>query len=392
MFTSSIFAQLLKQLPRDKVSRLAKLHGSDRWRKSFRTWDHLVAMLAVQFSGASSLRDLETVLNSRQEHLYHLGSKRVSRSTLSEANQTRGHAVFKDLALSMLRLARRDAGELKDVVSILDASLIRLAGRGHDWADATCTRAHNQGLKLHVQFAPAAEEVEFVTVTNGNVNDITVGRAVALEAGRIYVFDKGYCDYGWWDEIARTGSRFVTRLKTNAGFVVSQEHEIADGQAAFILGDQTIRLSNTRPRAGKVNPLAGKPLRLIEIPHPGGRGKPFWIVSNDLTSSARQIADWYKQRWAIELVFKWLKQNLKIKRFIGQSRNAILIQIYVAIIAYVLLQLFRRLTAGQTVERLKDLLVYVASNLFSRPKTQHWRRRRRREAAFTQPDLWTQTP
>tara|TARA_R110002124_G_scaffold216847_1_gene382647 strand:+ start:111 stop:1286 length:1176 start_codon:yes stop_codon:yes gene_type:complete len=391
MFTSSIFAQLLKLIPRDTVARLVDQHGSDRWRKSFRTWDHVVAMLAVQFSGAGSLRDLETILNSHKEHLYHLGSKRVSRSTLSEANQTRGHEVFRDLAVSMLPLARRDAGELKDVVSILDASPIRLAGRGHDWADETCTWAHNQGLKLHVQFAPAAEQVEFVEVSNGNVNDITVGREISLEAGRIYVFDKGYCDYNWWNDIAEAGSGFVTRLKTNAAFAVKKERKIANSQAGYILADQIIELTNAKPRAGKVNHLAGKPLRLIEIPHPGGKNKRFWIVSNDLTSSADQIADWYKQRWAIELLFKWLKQNLKIKRFIGESRNAILIQIYVAIIAYVLLKLFRKMSPGGDFDRLKDAVVYIANNLFYRPKTQKWRRRRRREIAQTQPELWPAT-
>lgn len=391
MFSSSIFAQLLKLVPRDDFARLIGRHGSDRWRKSFRAWDHLVAMLAVQFSGLSSLRDLETVLNSHANHLYHFGSGRVSRSTLSDANRDRDSAVFRDLAVSMLPGLRRDAGELKDVLSILDSSLIRLSGRGHDWALATRTRSHNQGLKLHVQFAPHTERVEFVKVTASNVNDITVGHEVSIQADRIYVFDKGYCDYNWWHKIAEAGSIFVTRLKTNAAFEVIEERSIAADQAELIVSDRLIKLTNAKPRGGKINQLAGVPLRLVQIPHPGGTNKTFWIVSNDLKASAEQVAGCYKQRWAIELVFKWLKQNLKIKSFVGENRNAILIQIYVAIIAYVLLKRFHKMAAGQHLVRLKDVLVYVANNLFCRPKTEVWQRRRRQQQAQIQPNLWPQT-
>jgi len=388
MFTSSIFAQLLKLIRRDDFSRLVDLHKSDHWRKSFMTWDHLVAMLAAQFSGASSLRDLETVLDSRSNHLYHLGSAGVSRSTLSEANRTRDHGVFRDLAASMLPYVKRDADELGHVMSILDSSPIRLLGRGHDWSVATRTRANNQGLKLHVQFAPEAGNLEFVQVTDSNINDLTVGREISIEAGRIYVFDKGYCDYNWWNDIAEAGSTFVTRLKINAAFAVVEERNIEASQTDLILCDKVIKLTNASPRAGKINHLAGAHLRLIEIPHPANKGKPFWIVSNDLTATAEQIAGWYKQRWAIELVFKWLKQNLKIKRFIGESRNAILIQIHVAIIAYVLLRLFQKMRAGKNFKRLKDVLVYITNNLFSRPRTIKLRRRKRIKSIIAQPELW----
>lgn len=388
MFTSSIFAQLLKLIPRDDLTASVARHKSDRWRKSFQTWDHLVAMLAGQLSGAGSLRDLETVFNSQDSQRYHLGCGAVRRSTLSDANKQRDSVVFRDLALSMLSGSRRDVTELKKVISIIDASLIRLGGRGHDWAVATRTRSHNQGLKLHVQYAPQGERVEFIDVTDGNASDISVGRDLSLQADRIYVFDKGYCDYNWWHSIVEAGSRFVTRMKTNAAFKVVQERKISSEQAALILADNDIQLTNAKPGAGKTNLLAGHPLRLVQIPHPGGKDKPFWIVSNDLKASPEQIADWYKQRWGIELLFKWLKQNLKIKSFLGQNRNAILIQIYVAIIAYVLLKRFHNMTAKSQHKRLKDLLVYVKTNLFRRPKTELWQQRRRRHKAQHQPGLW----
>lgn len=388
MFSSSIFAQLLKLLPRDEVRRLASHHRSDHWCKNFTTCDHLVAMLAGQLSGAASLRDLETVLNSQENHRYHLRCGAVRRSTLSDANRSRDSVVFRDLALSLLSGSKRAVGELKTVISLVDSSPIKLSGRGHGWTLATCTRSYNRGLKLHVQFAPQADRVELVEVTDNNVNDISVGRELELEAGRIYVFDKGYCDYNWWHSIAGTGAIFVTRLKVNAAFEVIEERAIPVELAEDILQDQFIRLTNARPRGGKTNELAGVPLRLVQIPHPGGKKTPFWIVSNDLQASADEIAGYYKQRWGIELLFKWLKQNLKIKSFLGESRNAVLIQIYVAIIAYVLLKQFHKLAGKNQHARLKDLVVYVSNNLFSRPKTEIWRKRKRRQQAQIQPEFW----
>jgi len=389
MFTSSIFAQLLKLVPQRIFDVAVERHQSDRWRKSFRTWDHLVALLAVQFSGAASLRDVETVINSHSNHLYHLKCKQVRRSTLSEANQTRHHEVFRDIALSMLSQAKRDAGELKTLISILDASVISLSGRGHDWAIETRTRNKTQGLKLHVQYAPGADLVEFVKITGNNICDIAMGREIQIEEGRIYVFDRGYCDYNWWHDIAKAGSRFVTRLKTNAAFATTEERQVPHSDDSTVIRDRVIKLTNASPRAGKKNTLAGEPLRLVEITHPKDKDKPFWIVSNDLDATADQIAAWYKQRWAIELMFKWLKQNLKIKRFIGESHNAILIQIYVAIIAYMLLRAFHKLGVNSYLERLKDVLVYVRNNLFERPQTFKLQRLKHQERLRSQPELWS---
>ncbi len=388
MFTASIFSQLLKLVPRDQFGQLIDRHGSDRWYKRFGCWDHLVTMLAGQFSAVSSLRDLETVFNCHDTQHYHLGCDGVRRSTLSDANKHRDSVVFRDLAMLMLSGCKGDVRELRSVISVLDSSPIRLSGRGHGWALASRTRSHNQGLKLHVQFAPQDEQVEFVDVTDNTVNDVNVGRELAIEAGRIYVFDKGYCDYNWWNSIAEAGALFVTRLKVNAAFEVVEERAIPPCQVNLVMSDQVIRLTNTNPGAGRTNKLAGVPLRLVRIPHPGGKTRPFWIVSNDLQAGADEIANCYKQRWSIELLFKWLKQNLQINNFLGENRNAILIQIYVAIIAYVLLNRFHKLVGKCRYVRLKDVLVYISNNLFIRPKTELWRRQRLRKHQHSQPELW----
>ena len=388
MFTASIFSQLLKLVPRDQFCQLVDQHGSDRWYKRFGSWDHLVTMLAGQFSAVSSLRDLETVFNSHDTQHYHLGCNGVRRSTLSDANKQRDSAVFRDLAMAMLSGCKGDVRELRSVISVLDSSPIRLSGRGHDWALASRTRSHNQGLKLHVQMAPQDERVEFIKVTDNTVNDINVGRGLAVEPGRIYVFDKGYCDYNWWNSIDEAGASFVTRLKVNAAFEVIEERVTTPCQAGLVLSEQVIRLTNTNPGAGRTNKLAGVPLRLVRIPHPGGKTRPFWIVSNDLQASADEIADRYKQRWSIELLFKWLKQNLQINNFLGENRNAILIQIYVAIIAYLLLQRFHKMVGKNQHARLKDVLVYISNNLFLRPRTERWRRQKLQKRRQSQPELW----
>ena len=136
-------------------------------------------------------------------------------------------------------------------------------------------------------------------------------------------------DFNWWLEIIEAGSHFVTRIKTNAAYKVLKTRAPDDDEDNNVRKDQIIELTNKAPRAGKINKLAGRKLRLIEIEHPGGKNRPFLIISDMLDVTASQIASYYKQRWSIELLFKWIKQNLKIKRFMGESRNAILIQIHV---------------------------------------------------------------
>ena len=333
MFSSSIIGEVLKLLPRDLVSSCVGEHRSDRWRKHFKTWDHLVALVVAQLSEAGSLRDLETVLNQHEKHHYHLHTGPLRRSTLSDANQGRSYEVFRDIALALMEHQSRRSSELKNLVTVLDSSQITLRGRGKNWARKQRTRSNHSALKLHVQYDHDSQYPSYVEVSDVTVNDVVQAQGLSLDSNRIYVFDKGYCDYNWWKRIADTEARFVTRLKRNAAFKAVETRSIEEEDQGLILKDQVIELTNKTPRAGAKNELAGIPLRLIEIKHPAGKDQPFWIVSNDLKASAAQIAGWYKQRWSIELLFKWLKQNLKIKSFIGESRNAILIQLFCAIIA-----------------------------------------------------------
>jgi IS4 transposase len=371
-----MLSEILKLLPRPEIKKIIDQHQGDRYTKTFKSWDHLIAMVTGQLAGVTSLRELEVTLNSHPECHYHLHTKNVKRSTLSDANNNRDFSIFRDITHSVIPLLSKQKKALNNFLTVLDASPLQLNGRGHDWANATLSRAHNKGLKLHVQYNHSEDYIEYVEVDNATLNDITVAQRLSLEANRIYVFDKGYCDYNWWKEIADKGSTFVTRLKKNASYTIEKSFEIARNDKGFILKDQIITLSNRHPRAKKVNELAGISLRLVEIKHPSGKDAPFIIITNDLKASAQCIASWYKERWSIELLFKWLKQNLKIKRFMGESRNAIMIQIFVALISYILLKLYKDITGN--LLRLKDVCTLVKSNLFTRPKLYNRKRERRR--------------
>ena len=344
--------------------------------------DHLVAMLGGQLAGVGSLRDIENLFDTHQTQLYHLHCKGVKKSTLGDANKARDYQVFADIAQEMIALSGRKARQTKALLSVLDSSPIRLQGRGYGWAGKSCTRNANQGLKLHLLLMPNEGALDYAAVTDMNVNDITDARSMKLESGRIYVFDKGYCDYNWWHEIIEAGSHFVTRLKKNAAYKRLETRPLLPDEDDNILGDQIIELTNKAPRGGQKNKLAGRKLRLVEIKHPGGKKGRFFIISDMMEATAREIAQAYKQRWSIELLFKWIKQNLKIKRFMGESRNAVLIQIFVAIIAYLLVLLYKSLLGKAHTGRLKDLIVSLKTGLFSPRKNFH---RRRKEQPEIQP-------
>ncbi len=369
MFEPTTLHRIIQLLPDRLVEEAVRRHNSDRYRKRFHTRAHLLALLVAQLGAVSSLRDVEILTRRHQRRLYHPGGVATPRSTLSHANNTRRWQVFADIAQGLIAMQGRKLRQrFKQMMAALDSTPIRVAGRGSAWAEKTRTRHGNQGLKLHLMIEVDTATLQWAQTSDMNVNDISMGRELALEKGYIYLFDKGYYDYNWWRDILDAGAHFVTRLKRNAAYTVIEERS-CDGE--HILADQIICLSNARPRAGAINRLAGQPLRLVRIPHPGGKKEPFLIVSSLLDAPAEEVAEAYRKRWRIEVVFKWLKQNLKVKRFMGESRNAILVQLWVAVIAWLLLREYHRLvTKADTASgamRLRDIRVLVAATLFHPP-------------------------
>jgi len=311
VFDSSTFSNVLKQIPRDQFKKIKELCKSDKHYKSFSSWNHLVVMLYSQFSGYNSLRDIVTGFNLNNNHHYHLNCNKIARSTIADANASRNPAVFKEFLMRIIQSKNRKCRkEVEEVIRIIDSSPIKLQSRGHEWAKETKTRASCQGLKLHIEYGPKEQEIDYVTVTDANVNDITVAKKMQLQSGTIYVHDKGYYDYNWWQEIIDKGSNFVTRIKSNASYEILEDKEISEDDRGFIISDQVIRFTNKRPRGGKINSLFGTKLRLITVKHLSQVNKTLELVSSLHNHSAIEIANIYKGRWAIELFFKWIKQNL----------------------------------------------------------------------------------
>lgn len=389
MYRNTRFCELLKGLPRRVINNAVKAHKADRYCKGFRAWNHLVAMIYGQVSGSKSLRELEEGFNSQPLHHYHLGCGEIKRSTLADANTRRSSEIFRVVCEVLIAQAhKRLKREAKGLLYLLDSSPISLKGLGYDQWTLDNTNYRTQGLKIHMAIASKEATPAFLELSAPNVNDVTIGRHLVLEKGATYVFDKGYNDYNWWFSIEKAKARFVTRFKINAGIETQSERHIPESERDTILEDCVVSFKNSRPGGHRVNEYFETNLRKISVHRPDHKG-PMIIATNDMKSSAKTIADLYKKRWEVELFFKWIKQNLKIKRFLGCSENAVKIQIYTALIAYLLGQIYRRRSgyAGS----LKMFFVILQACLFQRPEIDEEMRRRynqkEEDDSFMQPEL-----
>ncbi|ACI53849.1 transposase IS4 family protein [Rhizobium leguminosarum bv. trifolii WSM2304] len=328
---NSVFHDVLKRIPWTAFERLVEEHQADKHVRRLSTKSQLIALLYGQLAGATSLREIVGSLQSHGTRLYHLGARPVSRSTFADANGLRPSAVFAELFAQMVARAGRGLKRaVGEAVYLIDGSSLSLAGAGSQWArfsDQAC------GAKMHVVYDANAERPIYAAVTPANVNDITAAKEMPIEAGATYVFDLGYYDFGWWAKLNAAGCRIVTRLKSHTRLTVSAEQ--AANADAGILFDR-IGLLPQRQAKSRRNPM-NRPVREIGVRIE--TGKVLRIFSNDLTAPAEEIAALYKRRWAIELFFRWVKQTLKIRHFLGNSENAVRIQVAVALIAYLLLQM-----------------------------------------------------
>ena len=329
-YQNTVLGELLKALPRRRFAAIVERHRGDRYIKGFSSWDHLVSLVFAQLGGVSSLRELETVWNAQGAHHYHLGSGAVCRSTVSDANARRPSAIF---AEAFAALSERAGGTLprhgQQVLRLIDATPIPLT-RLCQWAE---WNGRTRGLKAHLVYDPAADRPVRLEITAATVNDVVVGRDLPIEPGATYVFDKAYVDYAWWLRLHQAGCHFVTRPKTNVPLSLVEQRPLsdADRQEAAIDSDCVVTLaSQQRTRL---------PILLRRIILHRQDGRPLAILSNDLERSAGAIAALYRQRWQIELLFRWVKQHLKIRTFLGRCENAIRLQIIAAMIAYLLLRI-----------------------------------------------------
>jgi transposase len=352
---NSVFHSILKHVPWSEFDRLVDEHGADALVRRLTTKSQFVALLYGQLAGASSLRQLESELASHEVRLYHLGASPVRRSTLADANAQRPSKVFSELFACMIKQAQRGLRrKVADTTYLIDSTHLRLNGFSK-WARYS---AGVCGAKVHVVYDPDGDRPIYAAFSTSKVNDITAAQVMPIEPGATYVFDLGYYDYAWWAKLDSMGCRIVTRFKSNTPLTLVKELRGPEG--GTVLSDR-IGFLPARQAKSRRNPMRDC---VREVRVKTETGKVLRILSNDLDATAQEIADLYKRRWAIELFFRWIKQVLKITRFLGTSENALRIQLAVALITFLLLRL-----AQATQEAIASPLTFarlVRANLMLR--------------------------
>ena len=336
--------------------------GTEYHARGFSSWSHFVAMPFGQLAGIDSLRGIEAGLATQSKYLYHLGVKPIHRSTLAYANEHRSHELFKKIFEWMLSkcqpIAPQHKFRFKNPLSSLDATVIDLCLSLYDWAKFRTTKG---AVKLHVKLNHAGYLPTFMVMTEGKVHESTMAPSVPLESGDVVVFDRGYNDFTWFKTLVDKSVFFVTRLKKNASYKVIERRPSPHKN---IYSDQTIEFKGFY--AHKECP---HPLRRIRSKDPQ-TGKIIVILTNNFSWSAKTIALIYKDRWQIELFFKAIKQLLKVKSFVGTSRNALLSQLWVALITYLLLAYLK--FKSKFSWSLYTLCSILPTNIFSKRNLWDW--------------------
>lgn len=358
---NTVLGDMLQLIPRHVLEHQVETHA---WQgpkpRKLSYWSQLVAMLYAQLSGKKSLRDLVFSLGRHQPKLYHLGLTPVKRSTLAEANEKRPARVFEQTYGKLLsRLEFEIARQPKARrVKILDATYVPVSDSLFPWADFMPGKS---AVKLHFLLEAAASIPQEVHVTSGQVHELEVARALTFSPGDLLLVDRAYVDFAWLYSLNQQGVGFVTRLPGNIRSQVVQENPVPSDAA--VLADQLIRLSTAYSRSHYPETL-----RLVHYRDPDC-GKEYVFLTNLPDLPALAVADLYRRRWQIETFFRWIKQNLKIKAFYGTSENAVLIQIWTAMLAYLLLLWLRvRSWAGWSIlelTRLVQNLIMERCNLWA---------------------------
>lgn len=327
---NTIFSQILKLVPRHEFSSLARKHDGPLRSDTMNRWTQFIAMATAQLSGRTSLRDIEHTISSQKHLSYHLGSGPIKRTTLSRANQNRPAAFFEDLFGKLYARCQNGAPrhkfKFKNKLFSLDSSLLDVSLKVFPQANYNRMKA---AFKLHVGLDHDGLIPAFVAVTRGKVGDQSGARLLTFPKGSVVVFDRGYMDYKWHKQLTDNGIYWVTRIRTGAKFRVLARQNInkADG----VTSDQTIEYTSDRSRKNNLYPVRRVGYRDPET------GKHYIFTTNHFDWSAKTIAEIYKQRWQVELFFKWIKQNLKIKSFLGNNDNAVMTQVMVALCVYLIL-------------------------------------------------------
>ena len=329
-----VFAQMVEFLDNYKFLRIVKKYDGNRYVKHFTCWNQLLTLMFGQLCNRESLRDLIVALNAHQEKCYHLGvGKHVTRSNLAKANENRDYRIFEDFAFYMISEARKkrvnDIFKLNGNVYAFDSTTIDLCLKLFPWANF---RTHKGGIKIHTLYDVETQVPAFIHITEAKINDVRAMDVIPYESDSFYVFDRAYNDYHRLYKIHMMDSFFVVRAKTNIkARVLKWKRRLPKN----ILSDCEIELTGFYTQ--KSYP---ETIRLVRFWDEEDE-REFIYLTNAKHIPALQVAELYKNRWQVELFFKWLKQHLKIKKFWGTSENAVKIQVYSAIIAYCLVAIMQ---------------------------------------------------
>ena len=329
-----VFAQMVEFLDNYKFLRIVKKYDGNKYVKHFTCWNQLLTLMFGQLCNRESLRDLIVALNAHQEKCYHLGvGKHVTRSNLAKANENRDYRIFEDFAFHMISEARKkrvnDIFKLNGNVYAFDSTTIDLCLKLFPWANFS---TYKGGIKIHTLYDVETQVPAFIHITEAKINDVRAMDVITYESGSFYVFDRAYNDYHRLYKIHMMDSFFVVRAKTNIKARVLKWNRRLPKN---ILSDCEIELTGFYTQ--KSYP---ETIRLVRFWDEEDE-REFVYLTNAKHIPALQVAELYKNRWQVELFFKWLKQHLKIKKFWGTSENAVKIQVYSAIIAYCLVAIMQ---------------------------------------------------
>lgn len=325
-----VFAQLTEFLPKRVFDNIVARHSGDKYIRFFSCWNQMLCMIFGQLTNRDSLRDLIVAITALNKKTYHLGlGKRVTRSNLSKANENRSHKIFEEFAYHLIDMAqnklKNDNFEIKGKVYAFDSSTIDLCLSVFWWAKF---RKAKGGIKLHTLYDVTTQIPAFIHITAAKVNDVNAMDFIPYESDAYYIFDRGYVDYARLYKITLLSAHFVIRAKSNLKFrrIYSQKVDKSTGVQTDQIGKLTgFYVSKDYPEK----------LRKVKY-YDSEMNRTFVFLTNNMSLSAQDIALLYKNRWQVELFFKWIKQHLKVKTFWGNSENAVRIQIYTAIITYCL--------------------------------------------------------
>ena len=355
--SNTILAQILKLVQRHEFETLANQHHSGRSFRTASRWSQFTGLVMAQLSGRSSLRDIVENLAAQAHRLYHLGSSLLSRSNLSRMNEEKPYQLYEALFGKLLQRCQQYAPghdfKFKNPLYSLDASTIDLCLSAFPWADFRTTKG---AIKLHVGLNHAGYLPEFVQVTEGNVHEVNIGKLMSFPKGSMVAIDRGYTDYSWYKSLNDRGIFFVTRQKRNADYKVVKRHAVDKSKG--LTSDQVIRFTGIQKLKQCPIPLRRIGYRDLET------GKHYAFFTNHMELSAKTIAEIYKSRWQIELFFKWIKQNLIIKSFIGTSKNAVMTQIWIAMCVYLILAYLR--FQSKLKKSMQQILRLLQLNLFEK--------------------------